>query len=184
MDDKRIIDLLFARAEEALDELSKRFGNGLLRMATQILTSHQDAEEAVSDTYLALWNAIPPAKPDPLTPYVYRVGRNTALNRLRQRSARKRSAYEISLDELSEVIPGPSLEDTVDARALGRAIDAFLATQNRTNRIIFLRRYWFGDPVKDIAKLLAMKETAVSVRLLRTRQKLKDYLTEEGFYHG
>lgn len=183
MDDKSIIALLYARAEEALDALAKRFENGLLRLAKQILTSLQDAEEAVSDTYLAIWNAIPPANPDPLTPYVYRVGRNTALNRLRSRSAQKRSAYEISLDELAETIPGPSLEDTVDARALGRAIDAFLSRQNRTNRVIFLRRYWFGDPVKDIASLLGMKETAVSVRLLRLRQKLKDYLTEEGLFH-
>lgn len=184
MDDKHIIDLLFARAEEALEALGRRFGAGLLRMAKQILTSLQDAEEAVSDTYLALWNAIPPARPDPLTPYVYRVCRNTSLNRLRQKTAQKRSAYEISLDELSQLLPGPSLEETVDARALGRALDAFLAKQNRTSRIIFLRRYWFGDSVKDIAGLLDMKETAVSVRLLRTREKLKDYLIEEGFYYG
>lgn len=184
MDDRSIISLLFARAESALDALARRFGAGLLRMARQILPSPQDAEEAVNDTYLAIWNAIPPASPDPLTPYVYRVGRNVALNRLRRCSARKRSAYEISLDELSEVIPGDSLEDIVDARTLGRAIDAFLCRQNRINRVIFLRRYWFGDAVKDIAHQLGMKESAVSVRLLRTRQKLKEYLTKEGIYHG
>ena len=184
MDDRSIIALLFARAEEALTALTYRFGPGLLRMATQILTSPQDAEEAVSDTYLALWNAIPPAEPNPLTPYVYRVGRNTALNALRNRSAKKRSAYEISLSELSDFIPGKSLEDTVDARALGRAIDRFLSTQSRTNRVIFLRRYWFGDAVQEIARMLDMKETAVSVRLLRIRQKLKNFLIEEGLFHG
>lgn len=184
MDDRLIISLLYARAEEALKALSERFGAGLMRMARQILTSPQDAEEAVSDTYLALWNAIPPANPDPLTPYVYRVGRNTALKLLRSRSARKRSAYEVSLDELAECIPGPSLEDTVDARALGRAVNAFLSRESRTSRIIFLRRYWFGDAVKDIAYFLNMKESAVSVRLLRTRQRLKDYLIKEGLYNG
>ena len=184
MDDRSIINLLHARAEEALTALAHRFGPGLLRMATQILTSNQDAEEAVSDTYLALWNSIPPAKPDPLTPYVYRVGRNTALKLLRSRSAKKRSAYEVSLDELAETLPGINLEETVDARFLGRAIDDFLSRQGRTTRIIFLRRYWFGDGVKDIAQMLDMTESAVSVRLLRTRQKLKDYLIKEGLYNG
>ena len=181
MDDRSIISLLFARAEGAIDALAERFGPGLTRMARQILNSSQDAEEAVSDTYLALWNAIPPARPDPLTPYVYRVCRNTALNRLRSETARKRSAYEISLDELSEILTGPSLEEDLDARELGRAIDAFLDKESSTSRIIFLRRYWFGDSVKDIAALMGMSENAVSVRLLRTRQKLKGHLIKEGF---
>lgn len=182
MEDKKIIVLLWQRAEEALDALAEKFGKGLLVLARNILPDLRDAEEAVSDTYLALWHAIPPAEPDPLPPYVYRVGRNTALNRLRRDAARKRSGYEVSLDELSGSLSGPSLESLADARALGRAIDAFLDTQSQSTRIIFLRRYWFGDSVKDIAKMLGMRETAVSVRLLRTREKLKDYLTEEGYY--
>lgn len=182
MEDKKIIALLWQRAEEALEALAEKFGRGLLALARNILPDRRDAEEAVSDTYLALWNAIPPAEPDPLPPYVYRVGRNTALNRLRRDTAQKRTAWEVSLEELSGAIAGPDLESRVSARALGRAIDGFLDTQSRTTRIIFLRRYWFGDSVKDIAGMLGMKETAVSVRLLRTRGKLKDYLTEEGFY--
>ena len=182
MEDKKIIALLWQRAESALDALAEKFGRGLLALARNILPDLRDAEEAVSDTYLAVWNAIPPAKPDPLTPYVYRVGRNTALNRLRRDTAQRRSGYEVSLEELSGAISGTSLEAHVEARALGRAIDAFLDTQSQSTRIIFLRRYWFGDSVKDIAKLMGMKESAVSVRLLRTREKLKNYLTEEGYY--
>ena len=182
MDDKRIIALLWQRAEEALEVLADRFGRGLLSLARNILPDLRDAEEAVSDTYLAVWNAIPPAKPDPLSPYIYKVGRNTALNRRRRDTSQKRSGWEVSLEELSASLSGPSLETQVEARTLGRAIDAFLDTQSRGTRIIFLRRYWFGDSVKDIAKLLGMKESAVSVRLLRTREKLKDYLTEEGYY--
>jgi len=182
MEDKKIIALLWQRAESALDALAEKFGRGLLALARNILPDRRDAEEVVSDTYLALWHAIPPAKPDPLPPYVYRVGRNTALNRLRRDTAQKRSAWEISLEELSNSLSGPSLEAQVEARALGQAIDAFLDTQSQSTRIIFLRRYWFGDSVKDIAKLMGMKESAVSVRLLRTREKLKDYLTEEGYY--
>lgn len=182
MEDKKIIALLWQRAEEALEALAEKFGRGLLALARNILPDRRDAEEAVSDTYLALWHAIPPAKPDPLPPYVYRVGRNTALNRLRRDTAQKRSAWEVSLEELSNSLSGPSLEAHVEARGLGRAIDAFLDTQSQSTRIIFLRRYWFGDSVKDIAKLLGMNESAVSVRLLRAREKLKNYLTEEGYY--
>lgn len=182
MEDKKIVALLWQRAESALDALAEKFGKGLLALARNFLPDRRDAEEAVSDTYLALWHAIPPAKPDPLPPYVYRVGRNTALNRLRRDTAQKRSGYEVSLDELSGSLSGPSLEAQVEARDLGQAIDAFLDTQSQSTRIIFLRRYWFGDSVKDIAKLLGLTESAVSVRLLRTREKLKDYLTEEGYY--
>lgn len=182
MEDKQIISLLFARAEEALDTLAAKFGRGLLRQAKNILRSPEDAEEAVSDTYLALWNAIPPASPDPLAPYVYRTGRNTALKRLRHESAKKRSSYEVSLDELSEAIAGPNLEDAVSARDLGQAIDRWLDTQSKENRIIFLRRYWFGDPIKDIAGLTGLTVNTVSVRLSRLKSKLADHLTKEGYY--
>lgn len=181
MDDERILTLLFARAEEALGALAARFGSGLQRLARNILDIPEDAEEAVNDTYLALWNAIPPARPAPLAPYVYRTGRNTALKALRHRSARKRSGYEVSLEELSGCIPGPCLEETVSARALGRAIDRWLDSQTRENRVVFLRRYWFGDSVKDIAAMTGLKENAVSVRLNRMKAKLKDYLAGEGY---
>lgn len=182
MDDKQILELLFARAEEALQALQQNFHGGLIRLARNILRSLEDAEEAVSDTYLALWHAIPPAEPEPLTPYVYRTGRNIALKRLRHQTAQKRSGYEVSLDELAECLAGPSLDELLDARALGRAMDRWLDTQSRENRMIFLRRYWFGDSVQDIAAMTGLRENAVSVRLNRLRQKLKDYLTKEGFY--
>jgi RNA polymerase sigma-70 factor (ECF subfamily) len=151
-------------------------------MAKNILSSHQDAEECVNDTYLAIWNVIPPKRPEPLAPFVYRTGRNIALNRLRANTALKRSAYEVSLDELSGCIAGPDLWETVDARELGRQINAFLATISRENRVIFLRRYWFGDSVKDIAADLQLSENTVSVRLSRLRDKLRSYLSQEGFY--
>lgn len=182
MDDRQIIGLLFARAESAVAELAARFGAGLRQLAMNILGSAQDAEECVNDTYLALWNAIPPARPEPLPPYVYRVGRNTALKRLRTNTAAARdSRYDISLDELAGCIPGQSMDALLDVKALGQAIDAFLRTQSATGRIIFLRRYWFGDSVRDIAQLLGMKEGAVSTRLSRTREALRLYLIKEGY---
>lgn len=178
MDDRNILDLLFARAEQAIAELQRRFGSRLYAIAMNLLTNPHDAEECVSDTYIAIWNAIPPKRPDPLAPYVYRAGRNIALNRLRSNTTHKRSAYEVSLDELSDAIP--ARPDS--GRELGQAMDAFLSTITPESRAIFLRRYWFGDTVKNIAKAFRMTEGAVSVRLNRTRNALKAYLIKEGYY--
>lgn len=183
MDDAHIIELFFARAESAIAALARRFGARLYAIAMNILNSARDAEECVNDTYLALWNAIPPEQPDPLCAYTYRVGRNTALKRLRSNTAQIRySAYDLSLDELAGCIPDESLWETLDARELGRSIDRFLDTQPKENRVIFLRRYWFGDSVKKIAGDTGLREGTVSVRLSRIRNALKDYLYKEGYY--
>lgn len=183
MEDRAIIKLLFDRAEAAIDALAMRFGRRLHQIAMNILCSDRDAEECVNDTYLALWNAIPPQQPDPLCAYTYRVGRNIALKKLRANRAQMRlSAYDVSLDELAGCVGDDSAWETLDAKELGRAIDRFLDTQSKSSRVIFLRRYWFGDSVKDIARTMAMTEGAVSTRLNRTRSALKHYLNKEGYF--
>ena len=179
MEDKNIVAMLFDRNEQALTELEKRFGARLYHTAYNVLGSREDAEEAVSDTYLAIWNAIPPANPEPLEGYIYRTGRNIALKKLRFQSAQKRnSQWVLSLEELYGVIPG---ENISDARVLGQAIDCFLDTLPRLNRILFIRRYWFGDSVSALAKEFSMTENSISVRLNRIRNRLKSYLMKEGF---
>lgn len=183
MEDKKIIELLWLRVESAIEALAQRFGRRLWQLAMNILDSPQDAEESVNDTYLAVWNAIPPHQPDPLAGFVYKIGRNTALNKLRSISALRRCAnYDVSLDELAGCIPAPAMEETISARMLGQAIDAFLDTVSRETRVIFLRRYWFGDSVKVISQNLGMKESTVSVRLHRTREQLRHYLSKEGLF--
>ena len=176
MNDSKILELLWARADNAIAALAKKFGARLLRTAKNILNP-EDAEECVNDTYLAIWNAIPPKRPDPLTPYVLRTGRNIALNRLRSLSAQKRSAYELSLDELAEYIPA----HVQQSPELGQSLNAFLSNLGQANRVIFLRRYWFGDSVKEIAKDMLMTENAVSVRICRIRDGLRHYLNKEGY---
>lgn len=184
MEDSHIIKLFFARSEAAIAALSKRFGSKLQALAMNILGSRRDAEECVSDTYLVLWNNIPPEQPQPLAPYVYKVGRYTALKRLRTNSAQiRRSDYDLSLDELAGCIPDYSTERALQARELGRAIDRFLDTQSKSSRIIFLRRYWFGDSVEEIAKTTGISPGAVTTRLSRTRRALKVYLEQEGLYY-
>ena len=182
MEDHQIIHMLFQRLEQAIDALAQKYGNRLQQTAQNILEDPQDAEEAVNDTYLALWNAIPPTKPDPLAAFVYRVGRNTALKHLRSRAAQKRdSRYDLSLEELAHCIPGDTAEEALDARALGQAIDRFLDTVPREHRCLFVRRYWFGDSVAEIAAQTHLTESTVAVRLHRLRNRLKIYLIREGF---
>lgn len=182
MEDKKILELLWNRIESVLDALAKKFGKRLMYTALNILGDPLDAEEAVNDTYLALWNAIPPNRPDPLAGFVHRTGRNVALKKYRHLSAQKRSTqYALSLEELSDILPAPSMEEALDARELGRAIDRFLDTLSRENRILFLRRYWFGDSIRQLAKAAGLSENTLSVRLSRIRSRLKDYLVKEGF---
>ena len=182
MEDKKIIQLLWERAEQAIDAMAKRFGKRLMATAMNILGIYQDAEESVNDTYFAVWNAIPPKKPDPLAGFVYRTGRNISLDRLKYNLAEKRNGtYDVSIDELANCIPSAALEDTVEALELGRAINRFLGTLNADSRALFLRRYWFGDEVKDIARDLSLRPNAASVRLGRIRMQLREFLMKEGY---
>ncbi len=180
MEDKKILLLLWNRADSAIAALQQAYGKLIYRIAFNIVGIHQDAQECENDTYLAIWNAIPPQKPEPLCPYVCRTGRNIALKRLRLETARKRcSCYDLSLEELCWVIPDDRTEQELSARALGRAIDAFLSGQKPENRILFLRRYWYGDSVQDAAAHLGISANTASVRLHRLRTELKEYLEKE-----
>lgn len=183
MEDRKIVALLLERAQNGVAALEEKFGKLIYCICLNILQSTQDAQECTNDTYLALWNAIPPATPDPLTPYVCRTGRNVALNRLRADNAQKLGkGYTLSLEELESCIPDHCMEEQISARALGRAIDDFLARQSSQTRVLFLRRYWFGDSVAQAAKAVGISANAASVRLLRTREKLKQYLIERELY--
>lgn len=183
MEDLQILEALFARSEKALAALAEKYGKGLLSLAMNILGSRADAEETVNDTYLALWNAIPPQRPEPLAPYVYRTGRNQALKRLRANTAQKRdSRYDLCLDELSDALPGGTAEEALDARLLGQAIERYLATLSRDQRVLFIKRYWFGQSVSDIAKEAGLSAGAVSTRLSRMRAALRAQLEKEDFY--
>ncbi len=184
MEDKQIIKLLFMRAEEGLRLLNDRYGKTLYRLAMNILGNHHDAEESTNDTYLAVWNAIPPKEPDPLAPYVYRTGRNTALKKLEYLSAEKRNnRYDLSLDELAACLPDEDIEHIFNAREIAACVNSFLEKETGMNRYIFIRRYWYGDTVEDISKEINIKSGAVSVRLNRIRTKLKEHLIKEGYYY-
>lgn len=183
MEDKEIIDLFFERSEQAIVELTRKYGGSSVKLAMNILANEQDAEECVNDAYFGIWNAIPPKRPDPLRAFVLKVVRNLAVKRYHRNTAEKRdSRYDVALTELEETLSGvEDPEDTLSARELGRLLDEFLDGIKAEDRYIFLRRYWYADAVNDIAERLSIRPNSVSVRLTRIRDRLRIYLTKEGY---
>lgn len=157
-----------------------KYGRVCHRLSFNILNSQRDAEECVNDAYLGAWNAIPPAKPNPLQAYICKIVRNISLNLYyRKEAAKRNSVYDVAIQELEAYLSAPSTVETeIEARELARIIENFLDTLTVENRVIFMRRYWFYDSYKDIAERVGLTEKIVSVRLTRTRQKMKKYLIE------
>ena len=184
MTDTEIIDLFFERSEQAITELAEKHGGAVRQIAYNILGNTQDTEECVNDTWLGVWNAIPPGRPSPLRSFVCRIARNLATKKYHANTAEKRdSRYDLALDELAACIPDRnSVEDTYGAKELADAVNRFLDTLDYPDRFVFMRRYWYSDSLMDISKMSGLGYKTVSVRLSRIRDKLKVYLTEEGFY--
>lgn len=182
MEDQKIIELFFARSEEAILQLQIKYENRCMRVAGNILNNRLDAEECVNDAYLAAWNTIPPQNPGSLSAYVCRIVRNLSIKRYHANSALKRNShYDTALDELEECIPaGESVESEYAAKELGAAINSFLDTLSKDNRRMFVRRYWFSDSIDEIAAMFNISGRNVSLRLMRVRKKLKKYLEKEG----
>ena len=153
--DDQIIALFFARSQQALTELDRKYGAVCSAVARNILKNPQDAEECVNDAYLGVWNTIPPQHPDPLLTYLCRIVRNRSIKRYHANTAQKRnSSYDVALDELTQCIPA--------------------------NRMLFVRRYWYADDIPALAERFHMSRNSVSIRLSRIRKKLRDYLQKEG----
>lgn len=184
MDDCQIIELFFARSEQAITELSAKYSPACMRVADHILNNRLDSEECVNDAYLAVWHTIPPERPDPLISYVCRIVRNLALKKYHENTAQKRnSIYDIALDEAAECFPSAvSVEGTMDAIEAAGIIDGFLETLEPRSRIMFIRRYWYCDEIGDIAALFHTSRHYVSVRLSRIRKALKKHLIKEGVF--
>lgn len=182
MEDKRIIELFFLRSEQAITELAYKYGSTCKKIAYNILNNLEDADECVNDAYLGAWNSIPPQNPNPLVTYVCKITRNTALKRYRYNTAEKRNGYyAISLSELEECIPAAGKEVGCSAEEeLVRAIEGFLSLLDKKSRVMFVKRYWYAEPVKAIAEDFGMTENHVAVKLSRVREKLKKYLEKEG----
>lgn len=183
MEDRQIVDLYWARSETAIAETEKKYGRYCHYIAYQILCNDEDANEVVNDTFLKAWNTMPPRRPDQLKPYMGMISRQLALSIYERQHAKKRGGQvPLVLDELSECISdhdgGMDMGESV---ALSDALNRFIWALPQQTRNIFVRRYFYMSPIADIAKDFQMRESAVSMHLLRTRKKLEQFLRKEGF---
>ena len=176
--DEQIIELFFNRSGNAIDELDKKYGKVLHKLSYNILNDRLDVEECLNDSYLGVWNTIPPERPNPLLTYVCKIVRNISLKRYHSKTALKRnSTYDIAMSEVENYILAPnSVESEIEAKEFAALIENFLDTLSVENRVIFMRRYWFSDTYKEIADRVGMTEKMVSMRLTRIRRKMREFL--------
>ena len=181
MEDQMIVDLFLKRSEQAVAELSRKYGALCRSLAGKILQDGRDVEECVNDAYLAAWKNIPPDRPSPLSAYICRITRNQALKRYHSLNAQKRnSQYDMCLEEAAEcLVSGIVVEDELAAREISEHVNIFLDRISRRDRVIFVQRYWFCMEISEIAKGLGVSSNYINVRLFRIRDRLRKYLKEE-----
>ena len=180
--DKHIIQLYFERSEDAIRLTAETYGRYLYTIAHRILHDNEEAEESVNDTYHGAWNAIPPNRPDSLKLFLARITRNLSLDRLEYLLAKKRNRdMEVLLDELQEcTLVRNSIEQSIEQQLITDSLNRFLKSLDKDSRIMFLERYWYMKPVKEIAQTWQCSESKVKSILFRTRKKLKNWLEQEG----
>ena len=181
MDDIRIIELFFARNEQAIKETDIKYGRLCFSVANKILENTEDSEECVNDTYLTAWNKIPPTRPNYLAAFLCKITRLLSLKKLELMNALKRtSVMTVSFEELESVLPDGKIALSTKEEDLGQLISDFLRQENDVARNVFLRKYLFFDTVAQIAERYGLNENTVKSMLFRTRNRLREYLRKEG----
>lgn len=183
MDDNSILELYFERSEAAVSETAVKYGGYCYQIAYNILTSKEDAEESVNDTYLTAWNSIPPRRPSILAAFLGKVTRHLSIDRWRMTNAKKRGGgeFELALEELEGCVSGEeTVEGEYNRRELRRSLNKFLGTLTETERNVFLCRYWYLDSVAQVAQMFGFSESKVKSMLFRIRGKLRKQLEQEG----
>lgn len=183
MTDQKIVELFWARSQEAVAAAEDKYWAQLYRIARNILRDSFEAEECANDALLTAWNSIPPEKPEPLSSWLFAVARNIAMNRYRVNSAAKRGAgvHDHPFDELDEILSDPqTVEETVEGRELTRLIERFLEKLSREDRFLFLGRYYFGESYAALAEKAHLSGDVCRMRMVRIRKKLKNFLGKEG----
>ncbi len=183
MKDQDILALFFARDEAALTETAAKYGHSLLRLSENITKNSSDAEECVNDTYLAAWEAIPPERPVHFFAWLAKVARNNACRYLQAKTRQKRAAETVELtDELAACLPAESdLLSELENERLGGVLDSFVRSLDDDAQYVFMQRYFFSEPIGEIARMTGFSESKIKSMLLRSRRKLKQRLEKEGF---
>ena len=182
MEDGKIVTLFLERSEEAIRLTREKYGPVCMHLLRNLLQNELDAEECANDVYLALWNTIPPERPDPLVTYLLKIARNQALRRITYQNARRRSGQTVPLEELEySLTSADSVEQTVEGKLLEETIEHFLRSLPQQDRVLFIRRYWFCDSVEELADRFGYSKSKVKSCLFRMRNRLRQHLTQEGF---
>ncbi len=183
MEDIAIIELYWARNEAAIGETDRKYGPFCRDLAYNILADREDSEECVNDTWHRAWDTMPPQRPDSLRAYLGRIVRNLSISRLRRRTAQKRySGAPLLLSELEDCLPSPKrVEQDWEAKELSAAISRWLRTLPQEDRALFVRRYWYGEAVQQLAAQWGYEPNRMAKKLLRLRRSLQKALEEEGF---
>jgi len=184
MDDQRIVELYWSRAESAISETDKKYGTYLNSISYNILASREDAQECVNDTYHNAWNAMPPMRPSVLSTFLGKITRRLSIDRWRRLNAEKRGGGELTLtlDELEDCVSGSgSVENEVERQELKKLLSDFLDTLPVIERRVFLCRYWYMDSILSIALQFGFSQSKVASMLHRTRAKLRTVLEKEGY---
>lgn len=176
-----IVELLWKRDESALEIMEHQYGGFCRRIVSGMLGNIQDVEEAMNDIRMRIWNSIPPAKPQYFSAYLAKTARNTAVHYIEHENAQKRSGITVLLDELAECIPDPTAEQEINSIALRTILNQFVRSLRTEERSFFLRRYYFGESIRDIAVAYQCPENRVAVTLHRVRKKMRDWLEKEGY---
>lgn len=184
MQDEKIIQLYWERNESAIRETQTVYEKYLSKIICNVLGDIRDSTECLNDTYLKIWNSIPPNRPTVFSAYIGKIARETAIDAYRRqnRSKRKASEYTLALDEIGECVSGKeNTEKSVEMQILGKEISNYLRTVSEDNRAVFIMRYFYTDPIKDISERMNMSESKVKGILHRMRKGLRKHLEKEGF---
>ncbi len=184
LSDESIIRLYWTRQESAITETDKKYRGYIFVIANNILNDDYDSEECINDTYMGVWNRIPPTRPRVFPAFIAKITRNLAVGIFRRRDAQKRvpSELTVSIDELADSLSYSSDgEEAVEARELGRLISEYLRTLGDRDEYEFVCRYYYFDKIADIAAALGLSVVTIRTDLKRIRDGLKAYLERGGF---
>lgn len=182
VEDREILDLYFSRNEKAIKETELKYGKLIYKISYNYLSSNEDALECANDTYLALWDNIPPNRPEPFISFVCKIARNISIKKFRHKSAKKRHGISLPLDEIQNMLFEKNIDFNCSSKLIGQSINSFLESCDEKSRVIFIKRYWFFDEIEDIASCMEMSKNSVYKKLSATRKRLKIHLEKDGVF--
>lgn len=186
MDDRQIVELYWQRDESAIAETECKYGAFCLSLAVRLLTNGEDAKECVNEALYQAWLQIPPQRPEKLRPWLGRIVRNISISLWRRNHRRKRCPdMEQTLSELEDALPGPvQVEREIESAELGEIISRWLKSLPQEERILFVRRYWYGVPLRELAEETGIPAKKLAQKMYRLRLALRAFLEKEENYHG